>query len=216
MKTLTCPACSHILPFDPGKYPAQMLSFKCPKCKGKISYDNRKKAREAEGETPEAAPEALAPQDIRLVALPAELLQSLPALPEKTAYMVVQNGALAPLLKEGLEEIGYYVKETFTSFKDAANPMQQDLPGMLLVQADEIPAAPFGDILPLLALPPALRRKVFVVLLGKGVKSLDGNSAFFYQVDCLVDIEDLPKFHHHILSALTHELNLSHCFVKKG
>jgi len=217
MKMLTCSACSHILPFDPAKYPAQMLSFKCPKCKGKISHDNRKAAQE-EAPAAKARPAAPDPpqEEVHLIAIPAELLQNMPPLPEKTAFMVAQNGALAPVLKEGLEEIGFYVKETFTNFKDAVQPVQQDLPGMLLLQAEEIPAPPYGDIMPLIALPPTLRRRIFVALLGGGVKTLDGNAAFFYQVDCLVGAEDLPKFHHHILSALTHELNLGHALAKKG
>ena len=216
MKMLTCPACSHILPFDPAKYPPQMLSFKCPKCKGKISHDNRKGAQEEAAEEPRLAPPSALQEEIHLISIPAELLQSMPPLPEKTAFIVAQNGALAPVLKEGLEEVGFFVRETFTNFKDAVLPIQQDLPGMLLIQAEEIPPAPYADIMPLIAMAPMLRRKIFVALLGKGVKTLDGNAAFFYQVDCLVGLEDLPKFHHHVLSALTHELNLGHGLAKKG
>ena len=208
MPTINCPACSHAFPLDPGKYPAQMLSFKCPKCKGKITFDNRKPREEA--------PSADARDGLQLVSIPADLLAVMPPLHEKVAFLVVQNGALAPLLKEGLEEVGFFVKETFTDPKEAALPIQQEVPGLVLAQFNEVPAPPFADLAPMISLPPATRRKVFVALLGKGLKTLDGNQAFLYQVNCLIDLAELPKFHHHLLSALSYDLVLGHAFLKKA
>jgi len=206
MPTINCPACSHAFPLDPGKYPAQMLSFKCPKCKGKITLDNRK-ARE---ETPSSSD---APA---LVSLPADLLSVMPPLHEKVAFLVVQNGGLAPTLKEGLEEIGFFVKDTFTDPKEASLPIQQEVPGLVLAQFNEVPAPPFADLAPMISLPPATRRKVFFALLGKGLKTLDGNQAFLYQVNCIIDQTELPRFHHHLVSALSYDLVLGHAFLKKA
>jgi hypothetical protein len=208
MPTITCPACSHAFPLDPAKYPTQMLSFKCPKCKGKITYDNRAPKPEAPAAGGGEAPS--------LASLPAELLSVMPPLHEKVAFLVVQNGALAPLLREGLEEIGFFVKETFTDPKEAALPIQQDVPGLVLAQFNEVPAPPFADLAPLLALAPGARRKVFFALLGKGLKTLDGNQAFLYQVNCIIDQAELPKFHHHLVSALAYDLVLGHAFLKKA
>lgn len=205
MTTINCPACSHAIPLDTAKYPAQMLSFKCPKCKGKVSYDNRKPREEAPAEGTS-----------QLISMPADLLSVMPPLHEKVAFLVVQNGALAPLLREGLEEIGFFVKETFTDPKEAALPIQQDLPGLVLAQFNEVPAPPFPDLAPMIALPPAARRKVFFALLGKGLKTLDGNQAFLYQVNCIIDIAELSKFHHHLVSALSFDLVLGHAFLKKS
>jgi uncharacterized protein YbaR (Trm112 family) len=209
MPTITCPACSHAFPLDPAKYPAQLLSFKCPKCKGKLSFDNRK-AREDLSAAPAAGGE------VQLVSIPSDLLGVMPPLHEKVAFMVVQNGSLAPLLKEGLEEVGFFVKETFTDPKEAALPIQQDVPGLVLAQFDAVPPPPFPDLAPLISLPPLTRRRVFVALMAKGLKTLDGNSAFLYQVNCLIDQAELPKFHHHLVAALTYDLNLGHAFLKKS
>ena len=44
----------------------------------------------------------------------------------------------------------------------------------------------------------------------------DGNQAFLYQVNCIIDQTELPRFHHHLVSALSYDLVLGHAFLKKS
>lgn len=196
MITIKCPKCEKTINFDPMKYPSQILSIGCPSCKNKISYDNRKKEE--------------------IVPIPAELLKAMPPLKDKSGIIISENENYLSFLKEGLESIGYYIKKSFKSTEEAGFFISQELPSIILIQVENLPPPPLKNLEPIFLLHPNIRRNIFVCLLAPNVRTLDGNSAFLYQVNLLISTNDINTFHHHIASALIYEYNLKVHFKKKG
>lgn len=194
MINLSCPNCSKNITFEPMKYPAQILSISCPSCKNKISYDNRKKDS--------------------IVPIQAEILRVMPPMKEKSAIIIVENENYSNVLKEGVEELGFYVKRTFKSLEDASIFIGQELPTLILVQIENLPPPPFKSLEPIFLLNPLVRRNIYVFIIAPNVKTLDGNSAFLYQVNGLISTQDLNTFHHHIASSIIFEYNLKAHFKK--
>lgn len=196
MITINCPKCEKTISFDPMKYPSQILSIGCPSCKKKISYDNRKKES--------------------IIAVRAELLKAMSPLKDKSALIISENENYLNILKEGLESIGCYIKKSFRSIEEAGLFIAQELPSIILIQLENLPPPPLRSLEPIFLLHPNIRRNIFVCLMAPNVRTLDGNSAFLYQVNLLISTNDLATFHHHIISALVFEYNLKVHFKKKG
>lgn len=194
MIILNCPSCNKTINFEPMKYPAQILSISCPSCKNKISYDNRKKEN--------------------LIPVPADLLKNMPVLKDKSAIIIAENENYVNLLKEGIEEIGFFVKKVFKNIEEAALFINQELPYLIFIQVENLPPPPFKNLEPIFLLPPNIRRNIFVCLMAQNVKTLDGNSAFLYQVNLLISSNDLNSFHHHIVYSINFEFNLKVHFKK--
>lgn len=176
------------------KYPAQILSISCPSCKNKISYDNRKKDS--------------------ILPLPAEILRMMPQLKDKSAIIISENENYLNNLKEGIEELGFYIKRSFKALEDASLFITQELPTLILVQVETLPPPPFKSLEPIFLLNPNIRRNIFIFIIASNVKTLDGNSAFLYQVNGLISTNDLNSFHHHIASSIIFEQNLKAHFKK--
>lgn len=194
MINLNCPNCSKTISFDQMKYPPQILSISCPSCKNKISYDNRKKDS--------------------LLPVPSDILRMMPALKDKSAIIIAENENLIKNLKEGVEEIGFYVKRTFKTLEDASIFISQELPTLIIIQVENLPPPPFKSLEPIFLLNPGIRRNIFVFIIAPNVKTLDGNNAFLYQVNGLISTNDLTTFHHHIGSSIIFEHNLKVHFKK--
>lgn len=194
MIKLNCTNCEKTINFDPMKYPPQVLSISCPSCKNKISYDNRNK-------------EALTP-------IPPDILKVMPVLKDKSALIISENESYLTLLKEGLESIGFFVKKNFKTLEEAGLFINQELPSLILIQLESLPPPPFKSLEPIFFMNPNIRRNIFVCIIAPNVKTLDGNSAFLYQVNMLISSNDILTFHHHIVSALTFEQNLKAHFKK--
>ncbi|MEJ5167036.1 MAG: hypothetical protein WHV67_08430 [Thermoanaerobaculia bacterium] len=194
MINLTCPNCSKTISFEPMKYPAQILSISCPSCKNKISYDNRKKDS--------------------LIPIPSEIIRLMPPLKDKSAIIISEREDYLNNLKEGVEELGFYIKRIFKSLEDASIFIGQELPALILVQVENLPPPPFKSLEPLFLLNPNIRRNIYVFIIAPNVKTLDGNSAFLYQVNGLISTQDLNSFHHHIASSIIFEYNLKAHFKK--
>jgi len=194
MILLNCPNCNKTINFDPIKYPPQILSISCPSCKNKISYDNRKKES--------------------LIPIPQDLLKNMPLLKDKSSIIIAENENYLKILKEGVEEIGFFVKKIFKTVEEAALFINQELPFLILIQVENLPPPPFKSLEPIFLLNPNTRRNIFVCIMAPNVKTLDGNSAFLYQVNLLISTNDISSFHHHIVSSIIFEYNLKAHFKK--
>jgi UDP-N-acetylmuramoylalanine-D-glutamate ligase len=62
--------------------------------------------------------------------------------------------------------------------------------------------APYAPLEPLVTLPPRERRRTFAVLVASNVKTLDGNLAFLYQVNLLLNRQHVPQAAGILYSAL--------------
>lgn len=191
---INCSNCGKLIIFDHSKYPPQILSISCPSCKNKISYDNRIK------------------ED--LVPIPSDLLKSLPPLKEKSAIIIYEKENYLGIIKKGIEALGFNLKRSFKISEDPSNFILNELPSLIIYQVENLPPPPFKGLEPVLLIPINLRRHIFVAVISSNVKSLDGNSAFLYQVNLLISTKDIELFHHHIANALIYEYNLKANFKK--
>ncbi len=65
---------------------------------------------------------------------------------------------------------------------------------MLLVRVDKAAPPPFEALRPIYRLPAEIRRRVFVALLADNVRSLDGQAAFYLQLNCVLSSQEMEKF----------------------
>jgi hypothetical protein len=74
-----------------------------------------------------------------------------------------------------------------------AEAMQEIEISILVVMVDKAAAPPFEPIEPITSLPLDIRRNTFVVLMANNVKSLDGQTAFYLQMNCLVNTQESDR-----------------------
>ena len=72
---------------------------------------------------------------------------------------------------------------------------------------------PYAPLEPLVTLPPRERRRTFAVLVASNVKTLDGNLAFLYQVNLLLNRQHVPQAAGILYSALRSHQRLDKPFL---
>jgi hypothetical protein len=77
-----------------------------------------------------------------------------------------------------------------------------------LIWMDKAAPPPCKPLEPLHKLPMDVRRRTFIVLMADNVRSLDGQVAFYLQVNCLVNSQEIPRLPSLLRRALLHHLRL--------
>ncbi len=121
---------------------------------------------------------------------------------------VVNLGQPIARLETELERIGMEEVRSFTSLEEALDVLSDSGAGILVIRMGKASAPPCEPLEPLDSLSYAERRKTFVVLVADNVKSLDGQIAFFLQVNCLINTRDAGRFGGLVRRALLHHLRL--------
>jgi DNA-directed RNA polymerase subunit RPC12/RpoP len=210
---VTCQNCQRVTVVDSDKVPDQPVSYRCPNCQSKVLIDKRKllAGESDDGSTvslPRAAqPSAAAAGGERssgsLVVAPDSLLEM--ALPPGESIppglLVAEDRELAEQVKRMLEPYDC-VLETFADAAAARESALQDPPPLLLYVADAVTKPPYAPLEPLVTLPPRERRNSFLVLVASNVKTLDGNLAFLYQVNLLLNRQHVSQAAGILYSAL--------------
>lgn len=208
MATVNCKTCGEEVKFDEAKLPKQVVSFSCPSCKAKITFDNRVKGQR------------MTVSNITLKHMKQEELADIDQLIKKEkgvgprAGLFIENGKLAPLITAGLEELGYVVDETISDENKMIDYVRKETPALLFVEKAKIDGPPSQLVNKLLAVSPNIRRQIFVTLMAENVKSNDGNAAFLFNVNCLISTEDLDHFHHILHEYLAEYQKLYHHFFR--
>jgi hypothetical protein len=227
---VTCQNCQRVTVVDSDKVPDQPVAYRCPSCQSKVVIDKRK-LLSAEAEAPSAPAVGAAPAarsgDSRdtgaasgerssgsLVVAPDALLEmSLPpgeSIPP--GFLVAEDRETAAQFRRQLEPYDC----TLESFADAGTAREralQEPPALLAFVADAVTKPPYAPLEPLVTLPPRDRRRVFMVLVASNVKSLDGNLAFLYQVDLLLNRQHVPQAAGILYSALRSHQRLYRPFL---
>ncbi len=207
---VTCQHCSKVLQIPDEKAPPVPFQLTCPGCKQAFVV-----AGESPGAVPapadsaaaSAAAPAAAPDGGEMPALrPAEreLLSSM--VPE--AYVVDLGQSPLRSLKPDLESLGMQEVRSFGSLEEAIEMLSDTGAGILIIRIDKASAPPCAPLEPLEKLSFAERRRTFVVLVAENVKSLDGQVAFYLQVNCLIQTRDLDRFDMMVRRALLYHLRL--------
>ena len=207
---IACQHCRKQLNLPDEKIPDRPFAINCPNCKQRLQIDPANPPVPAAQATPPAAAPPPAP------APPAPAAAQAPAIAPWTgsfAPMVPLHGTehqifskLYPVggmvdlgtgeaewMKPVLKEIGVQDIEVFESLEATVEALREIELGVLLIRVDKASLPPFEPLQPLSQLPLNLRRRTFVALLADNLRSLDGQLAFFLQVNCLINAREVAK-----------------------
>lgn len=120
----------------------------------------------------------------------------------------ISAGPPSANLGADLERLGMEDVRNFKSLDDALDVLLDSGAGILVIVMDKASTPPCAPLEPLERLSYAERRRTFVVLMANNVKSLDGQVAFFLQVNCLINTQDAGRFSALVRRALLHHLQL--------
>ncbi len=186
--------CSHCrakfnIPDD--KIPAgRQVSVACPKCKQRIVVE-RSKGEEEDSSKQSAVVKVSAGYEYRDV---DEVLELTIGEGEKVALLMAADHQEASLIKQAVKEVGYRVIAAEDT-RDAMNKMRfHHFPMILLsdgFDATEIFQSPILRYLEHLAMP--VRRRIFLVLIGRRFKSMDHMKAFAMSANLVINKNDLKK-----------------------
>ena len=209
---VTCQHCQRATVVDSEKLPDQPVSFRCPGCQAKIVVDKRKllAATDAAGEPARSAAAA----GVSAAASADRSSGALVVTPESPLEMALPPGETIPpgfLVAEDAEAGAQLRRQlepydcTLELFADAASARERTLlepPPLLVYVADAVTKPPYAPLEPLVSLPSRERRRTFAVLVAGNVKTLDGNLAFLYQVNLLLNRQHLQQAPGILYSAL--------------
>jgi hypothetical protein len=194
---IPCPHCQAVTAIEEEKLPDKPVTFACPHCKGKVSVDKAKLL----GTTPGAPAHESAPAE------PVEAEELPPGATIPSGLILGEDPAAIGQLRELLGRHGSKL-DLFSSAEDARNQMLLDPPLIVVYVANALTAPPYGPIQPLTSIPPSERRRIFFMLVADGVRTLDGNAAFMYQVNLCLNKADLAVGATTLYSALEHHRRL--------
>ena len=221
---VTCQNCQRVTVVDSDKVPDQPVAYRCPACQSKVVIDKRK-LLSAEAEVATAPSIGVAPvvdsssaarasaatagagdadrSSGSLVVAPDALLEMTlpPGESIPPGFLVAEDREVGAQLRRQLEPYDC----TLEAFADAAAAREralQEPPALLAFVADAVTKPPYAPLDPLVSLPPRDRRRIFMVLVASNVKTLDGNLAFLYQVNLLLNRQHVPQAAGILYSAL--------------
>ena len=163
---------------------------------------------------PAPAPQAPAPQAAAPLPGPGEVLSLRPqdtklfaAVPGNA--LVVHLGVAASQQHDaGLRSLGFHEIEHLDSLEQAISFLQDTQAGLLLIRMERCPAPPCEPLQPLQNLPFGTRRNTFVALEADNVKTLNGQVAFYLQVNALINRTDAAQMPRLLQRAMLYHLRL--------
>lgn len=233
---VVCEHCGKPLNLPDDRIPDRPFTVACPACKGKLHIDPA--AYEDPGDAtravvPEAAPNwpAAAPATPAAAAEPVfgtssrsrsphdtgSLTRITPLTPADQALLehfppvaLVASIGLppAPELTDLLRAIGMEEVRHYTDLQEACQEALEADVGILLLRVDKAAPPPFEALTPVYKIPAEIRRRVFIALLAENVRSLDGQAAFYLQVNCVLSSQEMDSFPIKLRRALLHHLRL--------
>ncbi len=165
MISVTCTSCERPLSLDETKIPAREISFPCPACKAQVTVDGRK----------------LAPNTAGTVVPGPQL-----------AEPAVMVGVDDPLVREAARSLGFQPQYLPTP-EAARDFIMHEFPPLVFLRPAQMTPPPLAEMGALIALNPADRRKVFMILVAENIRTFDGNAAFLYGVNLVVASKDLAS-----------------------
>lgn len=212
---IQCDHCSQALDLPDDKIPQQRFSVACPSCKNKILVDPPAAAGAAGAAAAGPGPASPGPASPgpanpgpaasssgspagQESTAPAESAVSQELLPlrgldrelmgeaTQAAVIVHHETAVDPRLEPELRRLELREIHHAPSLEAACEILQEMEINLLLIRMQSVPAPPCPPLAPIYKLPFDMRRKTFVALLADNVKTLDGQVAFYLQVNCLI------------------------------
>lgn len=128
-------------------------------------------------------------------------------------FLIVDDPKAQDALEKSLASMGSELK-LCESVAMARELTTMHLPPMMIYLGGKIAAPPLDLLSPITNLEPIQRRRTFLVLVADTVRTLDGNAAFFYDVDLVINTKDCDRAHLAIFSALEFDNTLRGSFLE--
>ncbi|MEM8998036.1 MAG: zinc-ribbon domain-containing protein [Acidobacteriota bacterium] len=209
---IVCENCSQTLDLPDDKIPQRRFSVACPACGHKNVVDPTAApvpAAEQPGVPEPDLSQPAAPEPADAETLPAlrgadrELMESIPSV-----ALVVHLGAdRDPRIDGALAALDLREVHHVADLVEACEFAQENDVAVLVVRMAKVPAPPCPPLEPIYKLPFDLRREVFVAVVADNVKTLDGQVAFYLQVNCLIQAAE-PSIAGKLRRALLYDLRL--------
>jgi hypothetical protein len=211
---VVCPNCQRVTVVDGDKLPDQPVSYRCPACQAKVIVDKRKLLMADTAELTPGPTAAQPPQPQAAASPPAPrppsgadrpMSAAAAGLPDPLFEMALPPGHSIPpgiLVAEDAESAAQVRRQlepydcTLELVADAGTARERILlepPPLVVYAADAVSKPPYSPLEPIVSLPSRERRQVFLLLVAPNVKTLDGNLAFLYQVDLLLNRQQVPQ-----------------------
>lgn len=206
MIRIHCNACHRPILVDETKLPMREVTFPCPACKAPLTVDRRNPNQAAATPPPAAAPTGLAgpagipPPAAPKPAPPTPLApQSSAPPPDEPSDAILEDdlaakalivGADSPAARQAAEALGFSPVHLPT-VEACRDYYMQEYPPVVFLCPATLTRPPLEDMAAITNLGPADRRRSFFILLADGLRTLDGNAAFFYNVNMVVANKDV-------------------------
>ncbi|HEX2061453.1 MAG TPA: hypothetical protein VHK90_12000 [Thermoanaerobaculia bacterium] len=185
MIRITCTNCQKPLSLDETKLPMREVSFPCPVCKAKLTVD-RSKLEGAAAAPQASAPSAPAPA-------PPQAVDDDDDHQNEFGSKALIVGADNPALRQAAKLVGFLPVHHADPAK-AREFFNQELPQIVFLNPPQLTPPPLESMGPMLSVIPSERRRSFYVLVAENLRTLDGNAAFLYGVNLVVNAKDLGQF----------------------
>jgi hypothetical protein len=206
MIRIHCNACHRPILVDETKLPMREVTFPCPACKSALTVD-RRNAGQAAAVPPGAAPAASPAATLPGVPPPAPpkpapatpLAPQSSAPPPEESDAILEDdlaakalivGADSPAARQAAESLGFSPVHLPT-VEACRDYYMQEYPPVVFLCPGHLTRPPLEDLAPITNIGPADRRRSFFILLADGLRTLDGNAAFFYNVNLVVANKDV-------------------------
>lgn len=124
------------------------------------------------------------------------------------AFVVALEGGPMPELTDQLRLVGIDEVRHFTDLQEACEEALETDVGVLLIRLDKAPPPPCEPLAPIRKLPAETRRRMFTALIAENVRSLDGQVAFYLQVNCVLGSQELDSLPVKLRRAILHHLKI--------
>ncbi len=197
MIRIHCNACHRPILVDETKLPMREVTFPCPACKSALTVDRRNATQAVQAASPAAS--GAPPPSMPKPAPPTPLAPQASALPPEESDAILEDdlaakalivGADNPAARQAAEALGFSPVHLPT-VEACRDYYMQEYPPLVFLCPAHLTRPPLEDLAPITNLGPADRRRSFFILLADGLRTLDGNAAFFYNVNMVVANKDV-------------------------
>jgi len=212
MIRIHCSACHRPILVDETKLPMREVIFPCPACKAALTVDRRTAGPgtvPAPVPTPPAAKVGPAPPPAQPATPPVEEPGAI--LEDDLAAKALIVGLDSPAARQAAEALGFQPVH-FPTIEACREYYLQEYPSIVFLCPVHMTRPPLDELAPMTNIGPTDRRRSFFILLADGLRTLDGNAAFFYNVDLVVASKDVGSIQQIYRDAEAHHRRMYHSF----
>jgi hypothetical protein len=221
MIRIHCNACHRPILVDESKLPMREVIFPCPACKAPLNVDRRNLSQAAT--TPQPVPGISSPAPAppqRPAASPLPPQSAAPPPSEEESQAILEDdlaakalivGVDSPAARQAAEALGFQPVH-FATVEACRDYYLQEYPTLVFLCPATITRPPLEDMAPMTNIGPADRRRSFFILLADGLRTLDGNAAFFYNVNLVVASKDAGSIQQVYRDAEAHHRRMYHSY----